>query len=95
MMKRMTKRLTYIVTIQSCSFCADVMLNGFVNELILCLKCREKLLYITTGFLKKKLLLTCLIFLFHDIGAYTLLSPFCKTKIKTVFPQFPLKCCLL
>lgn len=54
MMKRMTKRLTYIVTIQSCSFCADVMLNGFVNELILCLKCREKFLYITTGFLKKK-----------------------------------------
>ena len=55
MMKRMTKRLTYIVTIQSCSFCADVMLNGFVNELILCLKCREKLLCITTGFLLKKI----------------------------------------
>lgn len=53
MMKRMTKRLTYIVTIQSCSFCAYVMLNGFVDELVLCLKCREKLLCITTGFLKK------------------------------------------
>ena len=86
MMKRMTKRLTYIVTIQSCSFCADVMLNGFVDELVLCLKCREKLLCIITGFLKKIASNLSSTFLFHDISANTLLSPFCKTKIETVFP---------
>ena len=40
--KNTTNELAYVVTVQSCSLCANIMLNGFVNELILRLGSKKK-----------------------------------------------------